>query len=122
MTEKLSHREEKIIKEKNLGVTTRPEIIDIFKKSKAVSTSKGKSHFLLRPVAIRNANIGRLNEEEKAEDNARITNDLKDKLDEMKTQITKYERDQEEAFVNKEKLVKLYDRGIIDSDGEYNEH
>ena len=73
-------------------------------------------------MARRNANIGRLNEEEKAEENARIINDLKDKLDEMKTQITKYERDQEEAFVNKEKLVKLYDRGIIDSDGEYNEH
>ena len=122
VAEKLSHREEKIIKEKNLGVTARPEIINIFKKYKAVSTSKGKSHFLLRPVARRNDNIGRLNEEEKAEENARIINDLKDKLDEMKTQITKYERDQEEAFVNKEKLVKLYDRGIIDSDGEYNEH
>ena len=40
----------------------------------------------------------------------------------MKTQITKYERDQEDAFVNKEKLVKFYDRGIIDSDGGYNEH
>ena len=121
MTEKLSFREAKIIKDKNLGIIAKPEIIDIFKNSKSISTSKGNSNFLLRPVIKKNGRINRREEEEKAEENSRIIHDLKERLDEMNSQITLYERDQEVAFENKEKLAKLYEKGVIDSDGEYKE-
>ena len=39
----------------------------------------------------------------------------------MNSQITLYERDQEVAFENNEKLAKLYEKGVIDLDGEYKE-
>ena len=36
----------------------------------------------------------------------------------MKSIIDEYEKNQDELFKDREKLVKLYDEGIIDSDGE----
>ena len=117
----MSQREAKIIKEKNLGVVARPEIINIFKNSRAVSTSKGKSHFVLRPVAKNNVNIQRRDEEIKIEEDAGVVNELRLKLEEMRSQIDLYEQEKGEAIANKDKLAKLYEKGVIDSDGEYNE-
>ena len=47
---------------------------------------------------------------------------IREKLEEMKIQITKYEIDKEEAFENKEKLAKFYNKWIINLDQEYNEY
>ena len=52
----------------------------------------------------------------------RIINDLLERLEEMKIQITKYEIDKKEAFENKEKLAKFYNKWIINLDQEYNEY
>ena len=114
----MASREDDLIKQQNLQVRAIPEIVDILKRSKAVSTSKGKSHFLLRPVIKRKSkNLIKL-ENQKAEEDAKYANELREKLEEMKAKIDQFEQINEEALENKEKLFKLYQRGMIDSDGE----
>ena len=50
INEKVNSREVKQIKSKDLECHALPDIIDIIKNSKEVSTNKGKSHLLLRPI------------------------------------------------------------------------
>ena len=76
---------------------------------------------MLRPVAKNNVNIQRRDEEIKIEEDAGVVNELRLKLEEMRSQIDLYEQEKGEAIANKDKLAKLYEKGVIDSDGEYNE-
>ena len=46
--EKTEIRKHELIESKNFGIHAKPEFISIFKKSQAVSSMKGKSHFLTR--------------------------------------------------------------------------
>ena len=116
--DKLNKRESELIKNKNLKISATPEIVDIIKRSKAVSTSKGKSHFLLRPVIKRKSKKQAELENKKKEEEDKYLNDLHEKHEEMKKTIQGFEEMNEEAFENREKLAKLYELGVIDSDGE----
>ena len=116
--DKVCKRESELIKNKNLKVCATPEIIDIIKRSKAVSTSKGKSHFLLRSVINKKSKKQEELKKQKEEADSKYLNELHNKLEEMKNTIKGFEEMNEEAFENKGKLVKLYQLGIIDSDGE----
>ena len=107
-------REAKIIKEKKLWVVARPEIINIFKNSRAVSTSKRKSHFVLRPVAKNNVNIQRRDEEIRIEEDNGVVNKLRIKQEEMRSQIDLYEQEKGEVIANKVKFAKLYEKSVID--------
>ena len=44
---------------------------------------------------------------------------LKEKLDELSAKIHDYEQMEEDALKHKESFSMLYERGIINSDGEY---
>ena len=68
-----------------------PEIVDILKRSKAASSSKGKSHFLLRPVIKRKLKNQTKLENQKAENDSKYTNELKDKLEEIFAKINQFE-------------------------------
>ena len=46
---------------------------------------------------------------------------LKRKLEELATKNQCYEQDEEESIKNKQSLAKLYNFGVFNSDGEYNE-
>ena len=75
LSNKMTRWEDDLIKQQNLQVRAIPEIVDILKKSKAVSTSKGKSHFLLRPVIKRKSkNLIKL-ENQKAGEDAKYANE-----------------------------------------------
>ena len=72
LSNKMTSREDDLIKPQILQVRAIPEIVDILKISKAVSTSKGKSHFLLRPVIKRKSkNLIKL-ENQKADEDAKL--------------------------------------------------
>ena len=73
---KINYREVKQIKSKNLECHALPEIIDIIKKSKAVTTGKGKSHFLLRLVIQKKAKKQFRLEEEKEKEVEQYRNEL----------------------------------------------
>ena len=45
---KVDQRKQDLIESQNLGIKVKPEFEDLFMNSKAVSTMKGKSHFLTR--------------------------------------------------------------------------
>ena len=57
-----------------------------------------------------------------AEADENYVNELQDKLEEMRSTIEQFDQINEEAFENKEKLVKLYQLGIIDSDVDVKEN
>ena len=44
---------------------------------------------------------------------------LQEKITKMQEWIDAYEKTQDELLIDREKMVKLYDQGVIDSDGEY---
>ena len=44
---------------------------------------------------------------------------LQEKITKMQEWIDANEKTQDELLIDREKLVKLYDQGVIDSDGEY---
>ena len=118
---KISLREAELTKSKNLNVRAIPEIVDIIKKSRAVSICKGKSHFLLRSVVKRKSKKQAELEEKKEKEQREYVSELKYKLDEMKGKIQQYELENEEAIENREKLSRLYELGVINSDGDPNE-
>ena len=111
---KISLREAELTKSKNLNVRAIPEIVDIIKKSRAVSICKGKSHFLLRSVVKRKS-------KKKAELEEKKEKEQREYVSELKGKIQQYELENEEAIENREKLSRLYELGVINSDGEANE-
>ena len=122
MNDKISEREAELSKQKNLFVNATPEIIDIIKRSSAISTSKGKSHFLLRSPIKRMSKRQIEQEKMKAEADENYVNELQDKLEEIRSIIEQFDMINEEAFENKEKLAKLYQLSIINSDGDVKEN
>ena len=44
---------------------------------------------------------------------------LQEKITKMQERIDAYEKTQDELLIDRGMLVKLYDQGVIDSDGEY---
>ena len=65
----IEERRKTLIESQNLGITAKHEFINIFRKSNAVSTVKGKSHFLARVPKLTNdkIKIAKLAEEKKEE-------------------------------------------------------
>ena len=97
----------------------KPEILEIFKSSQAVSIVSGKSHFLNRhpkttkdQIEIKILNKEKKEMERRSEEFKREIEHLKDKL----SHLEDVERENEE---NIEKLGKLFDAGIINEDGNF---
>ena len=101
-----------------MNVEAIPEIINIFANSQNVSISKGKSHFLMRDTKkFRKRKWP--DEEMKMEDGRqKIIDDLSSKIAILKKKIDEYNQKEDELLSDRGKLVKLYEEGIIDSDGE----
>ena len=68
--EKTDIRRDELIESQNLGIRVKPEFTELFAKSKAVSTIKGKSHFLTRMPKVNkdHQRIMQLEEEIKVSD------------------------------------------------------
>ena len=107
-------REQKVIKNKNLGVTASEVFIEIFKNSRSVSTSRVKTYFLARKPKERAEE-----KEKEKENNFRDAGRVNARIAEFLEKLQDYELKEEEASKHKNSLAKLYDRGVVDSDGEY---
>ena len=75
---------------RNLELAAKDEFVEIFMNSKSVSTSKGKTDFLVRKLRLRVKEVKQLDREERKalEDEELLL--LKDKIDELSVKIQDY--------------------------------
>ena len=112
--EKINKRKQELIKSQNLGVKAISEFVNIFRRSQAVSTMKGKSHFLVRvPKENKDKTIVKKFEEEKSQNESKIKS-LNKEIDNLKFKLQVLEDYQRDNDDNMEKLSNLYKLGIID--------
>ena len=103
---------------KDLNVSAIPEIVKTFKTSNNVSYTNGRTHFLMR-----NKNFLRKRkyfemEVDGVEETKQINNSLQEKIKQLEAKIDNYKKNEDLFLQDKEKLVKLYEMGKFDSDGE----
>ena len=115
---KVEKRNREIAKSQNLRINASPEFIEIFKKSQAISTTKGKSHLLARNPSLTNDQHKIITLEEEKKELNNKTAFLETELDDLRTKIRDLQKDNEACEGNSDKLSKLFDLGIIDENGE----
>ena len=102
-----------------MNVKVLPEFVNIFKSSKNISTERGRSHFLLKTAGKRKWDEVKEEDVEQLRNYAKQNQLLEEKITNMQERINEYAKNQDELLEDRGKLVKLYQEGIIDSDGEY---
>ena len=117
--EKQRLREKKVITNKNLGIEAKPEFVQIFRKSNSVSVSKGKTYFLARKQRRAAEEIKENERSDSDNKDKEKINELEGKLIEYMDKLKTFEEKEDENSKHKECLAKLYEDGIINSDGEY---
>ena len=115
----LKEREKTMVMKRKMNVVAIPEIIRIFAKSQSVSISKEKSHYLMRD-ARRDLKRKHPEEEMKVDEKYdRNVEKIQSKILSLEEKINEYETNQNDLLNDRGKLVKLYEEGVINSDGEY---
>ena len=115
--ERVERRKIDLIESQNMGIWAKPEFINVFKKSQAVSTMKGKSHFLVRmPKITKDRRIINDLEEKKEENDSKMIS-LIHEIDELKEKIHQLEDNQRDNEDNLDKLAHLYKLGLIAENG-----
>ena len=115
----VEERRNELIHSQNLGITVRPEFLNIFKKSQAVSIQTGKSHFLARVPKTTKDHIQIRKLEMENEEVKERKFEAFEEIRKLKSKLKEMEESQKDAEDNLEKLSKLYQLGIIDANGEY---
>ena len=112
-------RRKEILVSNNLAIKVKPEFLDIFRSSQAISTICGKSHFLARDPKVDKAQrrINELKEEKKEIEDK--NDDFRLKIINLQDKLAKLESIERENEDNIDKLSRLYEAGIINEDGEY---
>ena len=117
IAEKTEIRKQNLIESQNLSINAKPEFIDIFKKSQAVSLMKGRSHFLTRmPRITKDKQMIQDLEEEKERYDSKVSN-LIEEIETLRNRIQQLEDSQVDNDDNIEKLSNLYELGVIDENG-----
>ena len=100
----------------NLKVDAIPEIVNIFSNSQNVSYMKGRTHFLMRKRdQIRERKYNDIEMDRKEED-IKAIEEYEKKIKELEDVIDQYDKRESGFLKDKEKLVILYQNGIIDND------
>ena len=107
-----------MIDAQNIGVSAKPEFIEIFKNSQSISSMKGKSHFLARMPRLSRDQLKVKQLEEEKQNNEYKVKVFKLEMEELKTKLKKLEEQQMDHEENLDKLSKLYEMGVIDENGE----
>ena len=102
-----------------MNIKVLPEFANIIESSKNISTERGRSHFLIKAAGKRKWEDVKREDEEQLQETLKQNQLLQEKLNSMKGKIDEYQRNQDELLKDREKLVKLDNEGVIDSDGEY---
>ena len=115
----MEKREKLIIMNRGLKVEAIPEIISIFSRSKNVSVMNGRTHFLMR----KEKHQSKRSYQDRVMNDAEVTKEniskLTDKIKDLEEKINAHQNREDLLLQDKEKLCKLYELGVIDSDGEY---
>ena len=119
ITEAIDKREKMLIMNRGLKIQAIPEIVSIFSRSKNVSVMNGRTHFLLRKGKHHGKKSLQDREKQDAEEAKENISRLTDKIKELEERINVHQSRENSFLQDKEKLCKLYELGIIDSDGEY---
>ena len=111
-------RETSLTLTKGFTLSAIPEITKIFSNSNNISYEKGRSHFILRDFKrkrkyIEIENDMRVDQQENSKEE-----ELKHKLKLLEERIAVHQEREEGFLKDKEKLVILYQTGVINSDGE----
>ena len=122
ISDALKDRQKLIVMKSRLNVVAIPEIISIFSKSQNVSISKGKSRFLMRDYQVGRKRKHPDEEMKEDIDHSKKIDELKTTIRSLEFKIDEYEKTQDELLTDRGKLVKLYEEGVIDVDGEHIEH
>ena len=120
--EKQRLREKKVITNKNLGIEAKPEFIKIFRESNSVSTSKGKTYFLARRQRRAAEEIEDDKRSDSEHQDKEKISELESKLIDYMDKLKSFEEKEEENSKHKDCLARLYEKGVINSDGEYIEN
>ena len=85
--DKVAKRKKELIKNQNLGIRAKPEIVEIFRRSQVISTMRGKSQFLVRmPKETKEQKLISVLEEEKRLNDIKM-NELFIELDGLKQKV-----------------------------------
>ena len=102
---------------KSMIIKVLQEFANIFESLKNISTERRCSHFLVKAKGKRKWEDVKRKDEEQLQEILKQNQLLQEKLNSMKEK-NEYQRNQDELLKDREKQVKLYDEGVIDSDGE----
>ena len=119
ISEAMDKREKMLIMNRGLKVEAIPEIVSIFSRSKNVSVMNGRTHFLLRKGKHHGKKSLQDREMQDAEEAKENISRLTNKIKELEERVNVHQSRENSLLQDKEKLCKLYELGIIDSDGEY---
>ena len=106
------------MEKKELKVRALPEFIKLFKDSKSKSTQKGRSHFLIKGLGNKKWGSHTKNSRELLTGAQKEIEELNANIMNMKKKLVKLQEVKIENQKHKDRLVKLYDMEVIDSDGE----
>ena len=121
MTKKISESVKHVVFKKSMNVKVLPEFVNIFQSAKNISTERGCSHFLIKTAGKRKWDQVKEEDVEQLRNTIKQNKLLENKIAKMKEKIDEFEKIQDELLIDRGKLVKLYQEGIVDSDGEYKE-
>ena len=111
-------REKKLVQNKRLNVVALPQFIKMFANSNNVSVSKGRTHFLLRSPFSKRKCYEMETDNQLLEEEKEKIEQLELKISQQQDKILKQKSLEDSLLKDKGKLVKLYQEGYIDSDGE----
>ena len=117
--DKISERVKHSINMKSLNIKALPEFINILKSSKNISTDNGRFHFLLKTAGKRKWEEVKKDDAEQLRYTLKENRILQDKIEKLHEKMVKYEDAQNGLLADRGKLCKLYQEGIINSDGVY---
>ena len=103
---------------KNLGIEVKPEFIKIFRESNSVSASKGKTYFLARSKRRVAEKIEDYKRSDSEHQDKNRTSVLESKEIDYMDKLKSFEEKVEENSKYKDCLAKIYEKWVINSDGE----
>ena len=115
---KQQERTEYITEKKEMKVRALPEFIKLIKDSKSISTQKGRSHFLIKGLGNKKWRNHAKNSWELLVGAHKEIEELNYNITNMEEKLVKLQEVEIENQKHKDKLAKLYDMEVIDSDGE----
>ena len=106
------------MEKKEMKIRALPEFINLFKESKSTSTKNRRSHFLIKALGNKKWGNHVKNKREQLADAEKEVESLNFNIVKLEERLSKMQNIEDENNKHKDKLAKLYESEMIDSDGE----